>query len=270
MTTLATASQAIRDLDTVARQNTALHRVDARIKVLTTLAFLIAVLSVDRYTCSALIPFCVYPAIMIRIGRLPAGWLLSQTARCLPLVACIAIWNPLYERTILLHLGPVAVSAGWLSCCSIMLRATLTILAVLVLTTTTGMHPLCGALRRLGLPGMCAQLLLCLYRYLVVLLDETARMSRARLLRAGTKPRMPLTVWASMVGTLLLRTVDRAERIHRAMLARGFDGRMRWVWGRPLRRSDLLFLLGWTLLFATMRTVNLSTVAGRLLHTGGL
>jgi cobalt/nickel transport system permease protein len=53
---------------------------------------------------------------------------------------------------------------------------------------------------------------------------------------------------------LLLRTLERAERIHRAMLARGFDGRL--PVGQPLawQWRDTLFLVGCLSLFVLMRS----------------
>jgi cobalt/nickel transport system permease protein len=68
-----------------------------------------------------------------------------------------------------------------------------------------------------------------------------------------------------MAGQLLLRTLDRAQRIHQAMLCRGFAGDIRML--RPLRigRRELLFTLGWSALFVLLRLVNLPLLAGEFL-----
>ena len=78
-------------------------------------------------------------------------------------------------------------------------------------------------------------------------------MVRARSLRVFEGRGMGFSVFASMIGQLLLRALDRAQRIHRAMCCRGFDGEIRMT--RPLSfcRRDGVFVLGWSALFVLMR-----------------
>ncbi|NTV76320.1 MAG: hypothetical protein HGA66_19220, partial [Holophaga sp.] len=71
----------------------------------------------------------------------------------------------------------------WISFLSILLRFALTTMAALVLIATTSFTGICAALERLGMPDVLATQLLLLYRYLLVLGEETMRMARARALR---------------------------------------------------------------------------------------
>jgi cobalt/nickel transport system permease protein len=102
----------------------------------------------------------------------------------------------------------------------------LAILAILVETTAT--TSLIGAIRKLGAPHSVNLVASLMLRYIAMLNEEFGRMSRARLARAGG----PLSgvalfeVHGNQVGLLLIRSWERAERIHRAMLSRGFDGTM--------------------------------------------
>ena len=115
------------------------------------------------------------------------------------------------------------------------------------------------------MPKVFTVQLLFLHRYLFVLAGEAVRMSAARYLRAGDRPRLGLAVYASLLGQLLLRAFDRARRIHQAMLCRGFAGDIRM--SRPLRigRREILFTLGWTAFFLVLRLVNLPLLAGEFL-----
>ena len=88
----------------------------------------------------------------------------------------------------------------------------------------TGMHALCAALSRLGVPRVFTAQLLFLHRYLFVLAEEALRMSTAHRLRAAPGRRLALSTYASLAGQLLLRAFDRAARVHQSMRARGFDG----------------------------------------------
>jgi cobalt/nickel transport system permease protein len=65
-----------------------------------------------------------------------------------------------------------------------------------------------------------------------------------------------------LLGQLLLRTLDRAQRIHRAMLCRGFDGEIRLL--RPLRigRAEVAFTLGWAAFFIALRLYNFPRLLG--------
>jgi cobalt/nickel transport system permease protein len=76
---------------------------------------------------------------------------------------------------------------------------------------------------------------------------------------------MGVKVFGQMAGQLLLRTLDRAQRIHLAMLCRGFDGEIRML--RPMRigAPEIAFFLGWSSLFLTFRLINLPLWLGHLL-----
>jgi cobalt/nickel transport system permease protein len=67
------------------------------------------------------------------------------------------------------------------------------------------------------------------------------------------------------VGHLLLRTIDRAQRIYRAMCCRGFDGEIRIV--KPLRFGprEIGFTVGWSALFILMRVYNVASLMGSII-----
>ncbi len=164
-----------------------------------------------------------------------------------------------------MHLGPVAISGGWLSFVSIMIRFFLTVTAALLLISTTGLNGVCLALEKLGAPRAFVVQVLFLYRYLFVLGDEATRLTRARSLRSFEGRGMGIRVFGSLVGQLLLRTLDRARRIHLAMLCRGFDGEVRLT--RPLKftKKDLAYTLGWSGLFVIMRLYNIPQRVGTII-----
>jgi cobalt/nickel transport system permease protein len=97
-----------------------------------------------------------------------------------------------------------------------------------------------------------------------VLTDEAQRMMRARSLRAFNKRGTGIKVYNSMLGQLLLRTMDRAQRIHRAMLCRGFTGDIRLNKELKIRTFDLVFFAGWLAFFIMVRSSNLPQAVGQL------
>jgi cobalt/nickel transport system permease protein len=251
-------------LDTLSYQDTCIHRLDPRTKLLTTLVFTICVVSFDKYQIAALLPFVVYPVVLVALGNLPLGYLLKKILLAAPFAFFIGVFNPFFDRSVVMQLGPVAVSGGWVSFFSIMIRFTLTVSGALVLIASTGFNSVCMAVEKLGAPRSFAVQLLFLYRFIFVLADEASRMVRARALRSFGRGGMGMRVFTSMIGQLLLRTLDRAQRIHLAMRCRGFDGTIRMVRPWNIRGRDAAFFLGWSALFVLMRLYDIPQGIGRM------
>ena len=252
-------------LDRLATGDTVMHRLDPRAKVLTTLVFIVSVVSFGKYELSALIPFFIFPAVVIGLGDLPAGYLVRKVVLVCPLALAVGIFNPVFDTGNLVQLGPLNVTGGWISCASIVVRAALTVSAALILVAVTGFSAICRALEHLGMPKAFAVQLLFLYRYVFVLTEEGGQASRARELRSFGKKGRGISSYASLLGHLLLRTWQRAERIHMAMLARGFTGVFHTREQYRFGTTELLYLMAWSALFITLRLHNGTQLLGSLI-----
>lgn len=252
-------------LDLLALRESPLHRLDPRAKVLTTLIFIVCVVSFGRYELAAMLPFFLYPVVVLARAGLPAGYIVRKVAVVIPFAVVVGIFNPLFDRQVLLQLGPLDVWGGWISCASIVVRAILTASAAIVLVAVTGFPAICEALERLGMPRVFAVQLLFLYRYIFVLTDEGGRVARARELRACGRKGLGMRQFGPLVGHLLLRTWERAERIHMAMLARGFTGEVHARRQGRFGTREWLFLWAWSAVFLTLRFYNMPQLIGQLL-----
>jgi len=212
-------------LDALASQTSWLSKLDARAKVLVTLAFIVCVVSFDRYTVAALLPLALFPVLMANLGDLPGPLILRGVMLACPFAVMLGMFNPVFDQRVMVTVAGLGISGGWVSFASILIRFTLTVAAGLILVASTGFAPLCAALRRMGVPELFTTQLLLLHRYARVLADEASRMSLARELRANGQA-MALPVYGALLGHLLLRSLQRAQRIHQAMLARGFNGQL--------------------------------------------
>jgi cobalt/nickel transport system permease protein len=204
----------------------------------------------------------VYPIFLGAMGKVPPVYLLKKLLIVSPFAVMIGIFNPLMERDILVNLWGIGLSGGWVSFVSILIRFVLTVGIALTLIAVTGFNAVCMALDKLGTPRVFVVQLLFLYRYLFVLVDEAARMVRARSLRVFEGGGSGIKAYGPLVGHLLLRTMDRAQRVYRAMCCRGFDGEIRIV--KPLRFGllEIGFTVGWSALFILMRVYNVPTLMG--------
>lgn len=252
-------------MDELGRMDSPVHRLDARAITLVTLAFIAIVVSFPLYEVSALTPFLLFPVALIAVGHIPARHILKKILIAAPFALVIGIFNPFVDREPVASIGSFAVTGGWLSFASIMLRFLLTVGAALTLIACTGMNRLGASLEQLGVPRVFVVQLLFLYRYLFVISDEGGKMFRSVELRSEKGRHLPLRVYGSLVGTLLNRSMDRAERVYRAMVARGFDGEIRVLRPSAFGWKDAAFIVGWLTFFILARTWNLAEEVGLVL-----
>lgn len=251
-------------LDRLSYRDTAIHRLDPRAKVVTTMLFAIVVVSFPRYEVLSLLPFFLFPVLMAALGDIPAGFIAKKVVAVSPFAVFVGIFNPLFDPATVAIAPGVTVSAGWISFASILVKFALTISAALLLIATTSFPGICRGLRRLGAPTLFVSQLLFLYRYLFVLMEEAMRVVRARDMRSFGGRGTGVRVFIRIVGTLFLRTVERAERIYGAMLARGFRGDVPSMRREMFRPSDALFVLSTCGLFVLCRFVAVPQMIGRL------
>jgi cobalt/nickel transport system permease protein len=195
---------------------TALHRAPAECKVLATILFALAVALVPRG--DALWPYAVDAALLAVV---------AVAARTSPrlLAGRLAMEAPFVLFVILLPV--LSGRAGLWLALGILCKATLAVLATGVLAWTTPAPDILRGAERLGAPRQLTAIAGFALRYLQLLLDELRRMRLARAQR-GDDARW---LWQAQglgrtLAALAVRSFERGERVHAAMLARGYDGRM--------------------------------------------
>jgi cobalt/nickel transport system permease protein len=83
-----------------------------------------------------------------------------------------------------------------------------------------------------------------LYRYLLLLFEEGQRMMLARDIRYfGGRYREQPRILGNMLGSIFIRTYERAERVYGAMLVRGYQGRIVTLQESRATYKDIIFLL---------------------------
>ena len=252
----------LRQLDLLASGDSALHRLDPRLKLLAAFAFILSVVSFERYALSGLLPFFFVPLAVCAMAGLPSLLVARKAALVLPFAVLIGAANPFFDHTLQLQLGPFGISGGWFSFASIVLRALLSAAAAILLVAVTGLPAIAQALARLGVPQPMVDQLLFMYRYLFVLAEEAAHASQARALRSAGRRGLGPGPFAAMVAHLLLRSWERAERIHQAMLARGFTGQFHSSRGYRFGLTELAALLLFVGTCLLLRLVNLPQLLG--------
>lgn len=247
----------LAQLDSVERTCTLqspLQRIDGRAKIIVTIAYLAAMLSLPLLRLSDLMLFALYPIVAARLCGIGFGTVLRRSLFVIPLAALVGLFNPIMNREIIFVVGHVRVTVGWVEFVSILLRGMLSVEAAVVLIASTGFYNVCRDMHRLGVPSVITTQLLLMYRYIFVLTAEALSMSQARAARGYGRKSYPLRMWGEFTGQLFLRSIARAERIERAMLARGFDGRIEYPFRRPRWTTrDTIYVVLCVACFAAVR-----------------
>jgi cobalt/nickel transport system permease protein len=226
-------------LDRWTELDSPLHRLDPRSKMAVLGApILFLLLSRSHLVFKTAAIGCFLLALLL-LSRVPAAYCLKRATIVLPFSGMAA------AAAIAGRWLPGAEPGRWLSvadAAGIIARSYLCALAVLVLVSTTPLAALLKALEKLRVPGVFLAIVHFVYRYLFVLSEEAQHMNYARLSRAGRcgRPAMFRSA-AGSVGVLFARSHARGERIHRAMLARGFTGLFPLAHELRWRAADSLF-----------------------------
>lgn len=114
---------------------------------------------------------------------------------------------------------------GILAGTAIVAKGTLGVLGAITLSSTSTAREILRGLERLKLPALMVNIASFMLRYINVVTDEMERMRIARASR-GFEARgiRDWRILASVVATLFMRSYERGERVHLAMLSRGFTG----------------------------------------------
>jgi cobalt/nickel transport system permease protein len=204
-----------------------IHRVPAHLKILTLLAFMIGVVGTPRDWYAAFAVYAVVIAAVIVLSRVPPTYILKRTVVEVPFVF-FAVLLPFVATGPQTEVLGVSVSQHGLEAgIALLIKGTLGVLASLTLAATTEPTELLLGLERLRLPQQLVQIMAFMVRYLDVVTGEMQRMKVARESR-GFTARNPRhwPVLARSAGALFIRSYERGERVHLAMLSRGYTGRM--------------------------------------------
>lgn len=238
---MAHADAGHRPLERVAGAS-AVAAVDPRTRILAAVAWALVVVGLS--SLAVLAAAVVVALATARLAALPwrptARKVLAMDGFIVALLVLLPFTTP---GTPIATLGPFVASAeGVHLALAIALKANAIVLMLLALVGTLEPPALGHALRRLAVPATLVHLLLFTVRYVAVLNDEATRLRTAMRARAfqPRTDRHTLATYGYLVGMLLVRAAERAERVLEAMKCRGFDGRWPVLEEARLARADAL------------------------------
>jgi cobalt/nickel transport system permease protein len=254
--------QAVRHLQTLedfASIRSPIHSLHPVTKISVTFLYILALVSFGRTELFLLLPFLAYPLMVLPFSDLPVIPILKRLLVVEPFIILVALFNPIIDRSPMLLAG-IVTTRGWLVFFTLLLKGTLAVFSALILVSTTGLSRIAAGLSWFKVPSLIILQLLMTFRYISLLAEEVSKVNLAFALRNRGNRALHPSVWGSFLGHILLRTVDRAERIHSAMLLRGFDAKFSTGATTRFGVADAFFLLGWGTFFALFKFADFSTL----------
>ena len=262
MSKISKAIYEIEHISQMAEKDQWMNRIHPLVKLFLTVFYIFMVVSFRKYDILGVLSMVVYPLIIFMLGDISVKEALYRLRIVLPLVCIVGILNPLFDREIVLYVGTVGLSGGVLSMLSLMLKGVLTIFASYLLIATTSIEKICYALRLLHVPKLLVTQILLIYRYITVLLAQTKRITQAYALRAPEQKGIRHDAWGSLVGQLLLKSMDRAEEVYESMCLRGYQGEFGPDESCAFQVKDAVFLFLWSAVFVLFRIFPVFQIVG--------
>ncbi|GLW65513.1 cobalt ECF transporter T component CbiQ [Actinomadura rubrobrunea] len=234
------------------------HRLPPQCKLVAVLVFVLAVVATPRERIWAFAAYALLLAAVAAVARVPYRLVLRRTAIELPFVA-FALLMPFVATGERVHwLGLSLSEAGLWGAWNILAKGTLGVVASILLAATTEPRLLLLGVERLRMPALIVQIAAFMLRYADVVAEEMRRMRIARASRGfEARDLRDARVLARSLGALFLRSYERGERVHLAMVSRGYEGRMpvlrdvgataaHWTAAAALPAAALIAAVAWS------------------------
>ncbi len=265
MSTITDSMNTINSLEEMAEGNTIIHHLHPMIKLVTTILYLVLVISFDPYNLTGLMVFAFYPVILMALSEIPYKPLLKRLLVALPFSFFAGLSNIIFDQKLAMMIGSIPISYGVISFTTIIVKTVFTVMAVLILIATTSLPQISYQLLAIKVPKIIVEQIMLTYRYISVLLEQVSNMYTAYILRAPDAKGIKMKDMGIFVGQLLLKSFDRAENIYYAMKCRGYDGNYLYAKPNKVNQIDWIYLLVVGIVLLLMRFFNLSQIIGSFL-----
>jgi cobalt/nickel transport system permease protein len=221
------------------------------------------VVSFDRYDFGGLIPYIFFPMLLMALSETPYSMLFKRLLIALPFCFFAGVTNVIFDREVFFTIGNIPITSGVISLFTILLKAYLCVMAVLILVSVTPFSELTGSMRKLRVPDIFVTIFEMTYRYIGVLFEEAYSMYVAYSLRSSKKG-IEVRDMGSFIGQLLIRSFDRADRVYNAMKCRGYDLHVLSQNRKKLMPKDIVFTTAISLLCIAFRFFNMNQLFARI------
>lgn len=208
--------------------------------------FIFSVISINNRELEKLLIYLIIILILIIASKIKVKTFLKKLFLLLPFIIIFSITNLFMKYKI--------SSFDKLNFVSITLKPVISLSAIILLIETTNFVYLIQSLKILRIPKEILNTTLLIYRYFFILLDEIKKIEIARDMRYfGGYFKRQVKVYSNIIGVLLLRSIERSERIFNAMKLRGYENEIRYILKLELNKKEIVILFLFILILIFIR-----------------
>jgi cobalt/nickel transport system permease protein len=251
----------LTDIERESYKESPVHSLDGRVKILATIAIIVFAVSLPRMDDSNFIRLMVvevYLLFLILLARLNPAYVLIRFLAVLPFGLAMILVQPVIRQPFIdtftiyplaLPFGITATYEGIYFGLNLLAKYTISMTAIILLSSTTKMNDMVVSARRLGVPGEFTLLLTMMVRYLFVFWIVLKRIRIAQQTRLfdiwnrRTSRKWVLEQMGYTISSLFVRSYEQGERTYISMLCRGYGSENARVYMHRKRISsrDILF-----------------------------
>lgn len=224
MKSINSAMTEINNLSVLAGRNLWVNRIDARVKIIITICYIVLLTSLGKYDIAGVICMSVYVITGFSLCRLQFNRTLKRLWPAAVLISMFGVPDIFLDHTPVVLGRDIIITGGIVSFTTLIVKGFLTVLAAYILIASTTVEKICRALRQFKVPAVITTQVLLTYRYLDILTEQVRISAESYELRAPGQKGIRAYVWGPMLGQILIQSIDRAHELYESMLLSGFNG----------------------------------------------
>lgn len=241
----------IHHMDNMANSNRFLNKIHPLVKLLITVLYIIMLTSINKYDLIKTLSMSIFLMVVSIIGDLSVWHAVKKLKFLFLILFFIGIANPILDRNIYFYLGSLPITTGIVSMITLFLKGCFAIICSYFFIATTSIENICYALKVIHIPNVIVTVIMLIYRYMIVFLKELQRIWTAYSMRAPKQKGFNIKSWGSMIGSLMIKSIDKAQIVFESMEMRGFNPDTCFVKEQKITvESYMLLILGVMLVLA--------------------
>lgn len=251
-------------IDNNSNNNNILNKIHPLVKLIISVVYILFLTSINKYNLTITLAMSIYLIIVSIMGDLSIKNCIKRLKIVLFFLIIIGIANPILDRQVVTFIGIIPITTGMISALTLILKGIFAIISSYFLIVTTGVENICYALKKLHIPNILITIFMLVYRYIIVLLKEVQKIWIAYSLRAPKQKGIHFKAWGSMIGSLMIRSIDKAEVIYQAMELRGFSPDNFFMKNQKIDRTSIIYFMAGLLLLLIIRFIPVFDLIGNI------
>lgn len=264
MNKISNAIKEVHFIDNEANSNQILNKIHPLVKLVIIVIYILLLTSINKYDLITTLAMGIFIWLISIIGEISISRCFKRLKIVFLLLVVLGIANPILDRNVIIYVGIIPITTGMISMLTLVLKGVFAVLASYILITTTSIENICCALKILHLPNILITVIMLIYRYIIIFLKEVERIWTAYQMRAPKQNGVMHKAWGSMIGSLMIRSIDKSQIVYEAMELRGFNPDTFFEKRQRFKKSDILYLALGIFLLIIIRWIPIFQLIGDL------